>query len=120
MLSSAELVQIRADINSLLTDECNILESTDTPNGQGGYRQTWGTVTGGTAVPCRLDAKSGAEIILGGGVQNLFSYTLTLGYDVTVTNANRVSVGSYTFAVTSINLGGSFLGCKRVNVERLP
>lgn len=122
MLTTAELAQIRADVDDLLPDTCDILELIRTSDSAGGWSETWGTATAGTAVSCRFDLMQSA------GVENvdnaaLTPYTravLSLPYDTTITTENRVKVSSVNYAVTSVNINQSSIGVRRVMLERVP
>ena len=115
MLSNSELAFMRESIELLMPDTCDILTVTETPNGQGGITETWATAY--SNVPCRLDMKSGREPMTGGAVQQYTSYILSLPYDTTINDVDRVEIDSVTYAVTSINAGQSWSAVKRVTLE---
>lgn len=116
-LSASELAQIRADIAELLPDTCDILSATNASDGQGGIVQTWGTVTGGTAVPCRFDYKTGKENLNSAALMPYASGVVSMAYDETVTPDNRVKIGSNTYGIVSVNTDQSWKGVTRVMVE---
>lgn len=116
MLSTAELTAMREAIAELLPGTCNILSPTLTSDGQGGQTITWGTAT--ASAPCRLDPIRQREVVAGGELREYTSWRLTLVYDVTIDETNRVEVDSNTFAVTGIDQGGkSWSASKRVYLE---
>lgn len=121
-LSAAELAQIRADIASLLPDTCNILGITRTSDGAGGWTETAGTVTGGTAVPCRIDfAKGyGKEQISSAALMPYQSGVVSLAWDKTITVANQIQFGTTVYNVTGVNTDQSWKGVTRCSVERVP
>ena len=120
MPDSTELTRIRTDMQArLMPDTCNILEVTQTADGQGGFTDSWGTATGGTAVACRLDGVRGNEQYEGAAIRPYHTYVLTLPHDTTISGTNRVEVGSNTFNVTSIDTDKSWSACVRVYLERL-
>jgi head-tail adaptor len=122
MLTNAELAQMQADILSLLPDTCNILGvTTRTSDGMGGLTETWGTVTGGTAVACRMDfTQPGREAMTNDTLTPYQRGMLSLPYSTVITTAHRVEFGSETYNVIATNTGGSKLAVRRVVVERVP
>lgn len=115
-LSDADMAAIRADIAQLLPDTCNILSVSQTPDGQGGVNQTWGTAS--AAVACRLDPSRGRDQLIGGAVRPFYGFILTVPYDTTLTTAQRIEANSETFAVVSVDAGKSWAGSKRALLER--
>jgi head-tail adaptor len=119
-LSASELSQMRSAISDLLPDTCSILELTRTSDGAGGWTESWGTVTGGSAIPCRVDYKTGKEQTAAGAITPYQSATISMGYAQTITSQNRVLVGSNTFSVQAINTGQSWIAVTRVAAELIP
>lgn len=118
LMTSAELTQLRSDVEAyLMPDTCNVLSVTRTSDGQGGWTEAWGTASG--TVACRLDAKAGREMDAGGAVQAFHTYTLTLKHGTTITTANRVEVDSSTFAVVSVDTAKSWDAAIRCELERV-
>ena len=118
-LSADELNQMRDDIEELLPDTCSILSMSYVSDGQGGLVETWGTATGGTAVSCRIDFNSGSEILASEAVQPFSRAMLSVPYDTTITTANRVLWGSYTFNVVAVNLNQSWNVVRRAVLEEV-
>jgi head-tail adaptor len=118
-LSADELNQMRDDIEELLPDTCSILAMTYVSDNQGGLVETWGTATGGTAVSCRIDFASGSELLTSAAVQPFTRAMLSVPYDTSLTTANRVVWGSYTFNVLSVNLGQSWNVVRRAVLEEV-
>ena len=116
MLSTEQLAYIRDTLEQLMPDTCNILSVSYSSNGQGGLLETWGTATAN----CRLDAipLKGGETAAGGAIQPFKSYILTLPYDTTITEANRIEIGVYTFAVKSVDPAKSWAATRRAMLER--
>lgn len=126
MLDS-ELTLMRAEIEALLPDTANILEVTRVSDGQGGYNDSWGTATGGTAVACRLDAAASAgisnfqgnEVMRGGAVQPYGRWVATLPYNTTITTDNRLEINTRTFNVIALDTNKSWQLNVRVILEQL-
>lgn len=116
MLDPGELNQIRDDILGTLPDTCNIITVTYTPDGYGGAIPTLGTV--GADIPCRMDHKSGREVLAGGAVQTYQGNTLTMPWDASCTTENRIEYKDSIYAVMAVS-EGSWLACLRVTVEKV-
>ena len=114
-LSSGDLAYMRDAVEELLPGTCYLLSATLASNGKGEMLETWGTA--GTAY-CRLDAKSSSEPVQGGEIRPQFTYMLTLPHGTTITDKNRVVVGSDTFQVTSVDAEKSWSACVRAYLER--
>jgi head-tail adaptor len=119
-ISAAELEQMRSDIEQLFPDTCNILVPTYTSDGAGGNTETWGTITNGTAVPCRVDYKAGRESVTAGAITPYQQAVISLAHGVIITAANRIVVGTDTFSVQANNAGQSWKAVTRVSVELVP
>jgi len=120
-LSAAELAQIRADIGQLFPDTCSVLGITRTSDGAGGWTDTAGTITGGTAVPCRLDFPNpGKEAMAAGAVQSFKTGIVSMAYDKTITTANQIQIGTDTYNIVGVNTNQSWIGVKRLAVEKIP
>jgi len=115
MLSSNDLSYMRDSVELLLPDTCYILTNAGTVDGSGGVTESWGTA--GTA-NCRLDTINGNYRNMAGAVQTYNKLILSLPYDTTITEANRVYYNSTTYQVTSVN-DGSWLATKRAEVQKV-
>ncbi len=119
-LTAAELAQMRNDLAGLLPDTCNILELTSTSDGAGGWTEAWGTASGGSAIPCRVDYRTGKEANSAGALTPFQAAVITFGYAVVCTPANRVQVGSNVFSVQAGNAGMSWKPCTQVEAQLVP
>ncbi|KKW11255.1 MAG: hypothetical protein UY48_C0022G0003 [Candidatus Gottesmanbacteria bacterium GW2011_GWB1_49_7] len=120
ILTAAEIASMRASLQDIaMPDLCNILNVTLTSDGQGGMTQTWGTAN--TDIPCRLDAVQmrGREQVAGAAIQAFHGYALHVPYNITITSANRVEHGGYTYEVKSVDFGKSWQLDKICEVERI-
>lgn len=116
MLSAAELTQMRADLVTLLPDTCNILSVSLAPDGQGGMTETWGTAY--ASVSCRLDPIRGSENVTAANLQDFHAYQLTVPYDTTLTEQNRVVHGGVTYNIVTVGADKSWPISRRARVER--
>jgi hypothetical protein len=120
-LSTSELAQMREAIEDDMPDTCDILQVTQTSDGAGGWSETWGTVTGGSSVPCRLDFPNpGRESLANANLTPFKQGIVSMAYDVIITTANRISIGGEVYDVKGVNKNQSWIGVKRVAVERVP
>lgn len=115
-LSSSELASMRADLELLMPDTCNVITPTYTPDGYGGVTITLGTTA--ASVACRMDHKVGREKLTGGAIVEYQGNMLTLPYDTVVTTADRVEYGGAVYSVLSVS-EGSWKACLRVTVEKI-
>lgn len=114
-LTSDELAQMRADIAALLPDTGYVLTISNTSDGQGGF--TEGTVVSGT-VSCRVDSVSSKEMLANAAITPFHRYIATLEYDATITETNRFQHSGNVYNVISVNDDQSWIGCKRVILEK--
>lgn len=128
MPSESELDGIRADLQAALFDTtCNILERTVANTGQGGTRESWGTASGGTAIPCRIEAFAskgassfrGNEILTGGRIMDFSQWVVTMPYDTVVDVENRVEVNGNTYNIIVCDNGKSWDVDTRLIVEKI-
>ena len=101
-LTVKELAQMRADIEDLMPDTCDILSVAYTSDGEGGMAETWGTALANVA--CRIDYRSGSEKMTGGAIQSYSKAVLSIPYNTAINSTNRVKSGDYIWAVKSLKL----------------
>ena len=116
-LTTAELTQMRADIETLLPDTGDIHSITKVSDGQGGDTETWAELTGDVA--CRVDAMKGEEVLANGSIREFHGYMLTVPHDTTITTAHRFIQGGKTFNILSVNTNQAWIGCKRLMLEEV-
>jgi hypothetical protein len=107
---------MRESIGQLLPDTCKILTATDTPDGMGGFTQSWGTAA---VVSCRLDITNKMEGLGGASMREYQATVLSVPYNTTVDVNYRVEHGGYTYNVTAVNNDQSWIAVKRVTLERV-
>ena len=116
-LTARELAQMRADIEDLFPDTCDILSVAYTSDSEGGFAEAWGTATAG--VHCRIDYRSGTERMTGGAIQPYNKAVISLPYNTTISATNRIKSGAYTWSILSLNDGQSWQAVKRAELERV-
>jgi hypothetical protein len=114
-MDSGELSQLRADILALLPDICDIVSVTRTPDGFGGWAET---LSVSSTIACRMDHKTGREMLGDGSVRTYQYNLLTLPHTANISTANRVVYEGNLYNVTSVS-EGSNLAVMRVGVERV-
>lgn len=118
-LSNAELAQIRADCATLFPDTCTILSVVRTSDGAGGWTSTTETIS--ENVPCRLDFPDpGDEGLAAGSNVPFKNGIVSMAYDEVVTTANQLLINDVVYNITGVNTGQSWIGVKRVAVEKVP
>lgn len=120
LLSNDKLAFMRDQIELTLPDTCTILSPTRASDGQGGWVDTWGTVS--TNVKCRLDAakKLNQREQIGGAALLPYSFwILTLPYDTTIDSTYRVVLGGNTYNVEHEDSDKSWNACVRLVVTRV-
>lgn len=119
-LTAAELADIRAAINELLPDTGYIITVTNTPDGQGGQTESYGTSSG---IACRLDQKvltdlKSGEMMVGGAINPFHTFMLTLPSSATITTDHRFLLNNTTYNVKSVDKDKSWTASVRCFVER--
>lgn len=116
-LTARELTEMREAIGELLPDVCDILTITESANGYGGTTQIPETTV--KNCPCRMDVVGGKLQVAGGALQSFIGYTMSLPYDIEVTEANQILFDGVTYKIAAPpNTQQSWIGVKRVLLER--
>jgi len=116
-LTAKELAQMRADIEDLMPDTCDILSVAYTSDGEGGMTEAWGTALADVA--CRVDYRSGSEKMTGGAIQPYNKAVISLPYTTALTTKHRVKLDDFVWAVLSVNEGQSWDVVRRAELERV-
>jgi len=111
-----ELEEIQVEIADSLPDTCDLLTTTYTPDGMGGFSTVAGTVYAN--MPCRLDVVKSLENVAGAGKQPFTTFMLTLPHNAVITTAYQVKYKSTIYNVTGITPERSWSACKRVTIEK--
>jgi hypothetical protein len=114
-MDPSELAQLRADILALLPDICDIVSVARTADGYGGWAET---LSVSSTVACRMDHKSGREVLGDGSVRSYQGNVLTLPHTASISTANRVVYDGILYNVISVS-AGSNLAVLRAGVERV-
>ncbi len=103
-LSDSQLAGMRGRGANFLTQSWVIQQSTRTPDGMGGWTDSWataGTVSG--YLEARRPGFFAADVLASGNQMVVFTeYTLYLAHDATIAPGNRVVRGSLTYKVEGV------------------
>lgn len=100
-LTSAELEQIRLDIDEFFTDTCRIERPTVTNTG--GYTsKAWGTAV--ASAKCRFDPdNSNRDVqVIGEREADIAPYVVSLEYNVDIQDGDRLVYNGGTYHITSL------------------
>lgn len=115
-ITAGELSWMRDMADDHLPETCYVLSVTRVSDGMGGGTATWGTASTTT---CRVDPMKGNERYSGDKLSAFARYVVTVPYDTTVTEANRVKVGTVTFHILNVDSSKSWPTVKRLEAERV-
>jgi hypothetical protein len=120
LLSDAQLARMRADVLRTLPGTAVIQAVTTSPDGAGGFIETWAAVAGG-AVPCRVDPINlHSQIERAGGAEAVtIEYTITLPDDAPAAPGNRLVTGGQTYEIRRITDEHSWRIVKRCDTARI-
>lgn len=116
MPDANELARMREDIQSaILPDSGYILTVTETPDGQGGITQAWGTAD---STRCRIDPLTAAEVLAGGKIDMFHGFTITLPQGKSVTSKDRIEIAGVAYNVITVDTGKSWETCIRIKAQK--
>jgi hypothetical protein len=93
ILSDAEMDSLRGLVRDLtMPGTAMLLSGTSTPNGMGGFSQSYGTASygGTTEIPCRYRISSDAERLQAGVLTGVSSWTVTIPAEWPVSLADKI------------------------------
>jgi len=118
MLSAADLAVMKATQALALPSTCSIGRHVLSPDGMGGYSESWSTLT--ASVLCRLSPHSAPmEVIMAERYGGRQTWQLTLPAGTDVTADDRVTIDSVAYEVVGINSAGAWETARRVIVGRV-
>jgi len=117
VLTAAEIAAMQDTQKAALPDTCTIKTRTLTPDGVGGYAETWTDLASNVA--CRLTPMTDpTEAIVADRFRGRALWTLTLAEGQAISHNDRVVVGSDTYEVAGVREGGNWRTATRVIVAR--
>lgn len=114
MLSASQLGQIRSDRNGLMPETGIIYRYTLSPDGMGGYGETWPAVGTADCYLWQIARTGDRENITGGQVTAQGDWYIEVPYNTVVTAKDWIEIASRTYQVTFVPNGGSILSGLRV------
>jgi head-tail adaptor len=117
LLRYDDLVYLRAEGEKSLPDTVNIHRRTLDSDKQGGFTESWPMVY--ENVPARLTFASASESITTGREDVGIQFALTVAYDQSVEQSDRISHGSNTFEVVSVTGPRSWDTVKRCQIRQV-
>lgn len=120
-LSAKILARMRSDAEKLLPDTCTIQAVSTTPDGRGGFTETWSTASGGAGVKCRLDPFPREEQpeTVAGREATIHRRMLTVPWDAPLDASKRVLVGTATYEVRDMMDDHSWRVVRRALVSKI-
>lgn len=121
MLSAGEIDAMRSTVDDALPDQCVLNRLTRTPDGAGGWTDTWSAVA---TVACRVrptNQNNASEPVTAERLQGRSPFTVTLPHDADVRDADTIQRVGDTTALEVIGVGvpESWSLCVRVQTARL-
>ena len=117
LLQAPEVAYMRAMQANALPDTVHIQRRTLVADKQGGFSQEWGIAY--PNVPARLAFASGAERFAVGREDVQVQLMLTVSYDQSVEQADRILFGSDTLEVVSVTEPRSWDTAKRCQLRKV-
>lgn len=117
LLTSAELSQLRDDIEALLPDTCHVMRRTQT-NDKGHTSDTLGTAAANVA--CRVDPvkRAGDMGLVADQEKGITFWQVTVPYDTDVRDGDEIVYGSDTYRFIQLHDDHSARACRRVVVAK--
>ena len=117
LLQATDLQYMRAETRKAMPDTISIQRKSLDSDQQGGFTESWADAY--QDVPARLAAGSSREVASTGRQDLQADFTLTVAYDQSIEQTDRVVHASGTFEVQSIDAGKSWIATKRCQMRRL-
>lgn len=122
MPSAGQLLRARKRFAEELPDRATIQRNTSTPDGGGGFTQSWATLA--ADVPCRLAPVGGGEDSARGSsggdrISDEATSIITFAAGQDVTEADRIIVAGQTFDVQLVRRRGEYEITRRVEVKEV-
>jgi SPP1 family predicted phage head-tail adaptor len=96
---SGDLKKIREDQNKLMPETVYVQRLTRVDDGSGGWGEVWNSIA---TVKGRIASSQGREEELGKKVMALTTYTVTLPYDTSINQTDRLQINGQQYQVLAI------------------
>lgn len=119
MIDAAELAWMQGLQGAALPGTAIIQRATLTPDGMGGYSQTWSPIGTVAARVYTQNSRAVAEGEQGAQIVSETRWFVTMPVGTQVTAADRITAGGRVFEVTEVNNGQDWQTAVRCSVQKL-
>ena len=117
LLQTADLTYMRSQVKVAMPDTVTIQRKAITSDQQGGYTESYDDAY--QNIPARLAIKSVAESVAAGVQDVRLDATLTLAYDQSIEQSDRIIHSSGSYEIQSVDSGKSWSVSKRCQMRQL-
>ena len=117
LLQSNDLAYARAESQKAMPDNVTIQRKTLVSDKQGGFTESWSNVY--QNIPGRVSVTGGSESLAAGRQDVQISATLTVAYDQSVEQSDRVLHGDETYEIQTADSGKTWALARRCQMRRL-
>ena len=117
LLQTDDLVYARSESQKALPDNITIQRKTLVSDKQGGFTESWSNVY--QNVPGRVSVTGGSESMSAGQQDVQITATLTIAYDQSIEQTDRVIHGDETYEVQMVDSGKTWALARRCQMRRL-
>ena len=117
LLQTNDLAYIRAEAKKALPDFVSVQRKTLTGDGQGGYSESWSDAY--QNVPARLSQTGSEESNTAGRQDWQADFMLTVSYDQSIEQTDRIVHTSGTYEIQGIDTGKSWSATKQCKMRQL-
>ena len=117
LIQGNDLAYMRAETRKAMPDAVDVQRKSLVSDKQGGYTESWGNAY--QQIPARLSTKVGQESNEASRQDFQFDATLTVPYDQSILQTDRVVHSSGTYEVQSVDAGKSWTTSKLCQMRRL-
>ena len=117
LLQSNDLAYLRTESRTAMPDSVTIQRKTLVSDQQGGFTEGWADVY--QNIQGRVSVSSGSESVSEGRQDVKVDATLTLAYDQSIEQSDRVLHGGQTYEIVSVDAGKTWALAQRCQMRQL-
>jgi len=117
LLQTADLEYMRSQVRVAMPDTVTIQRRTIESDNQGGYTESYDDAY--QNIPARLAVQSVAESVAAGVQDVRLDATLTVAYDQSIEQSDRIIHSSGSYEIQSVDSGKSWAVSKRCQMRQL-
>ena len=117
LLQTTELSYMRVEAKKAMPDTVNIQRKTTTSDQQGGYTESWDDAY--QNIPARVTITGGGEVALQGRQEPRPDALLTVAFDQSIEQTDRVVHSSGTYEIKFVNTNRSWALVTQCQMRRL-